>query len=973
MDVKGNDARLKWIAHDAAAICSLVDPLGSIVPVGRWEEFETPQSLLALASLAGMRQSGDATVMGANAGIAIPANILSCLDDELADALGLPTAVPFMFEINAIGHLGNLKLEGRWRDARGLRQRDLTRKGCFLQSRDTTYRLPSPFYEVSKALDAFNARIGVSAADQARAWGEIQDLIRARPEHFEPSKFLRQMRVVRANRFTLDFVRGEDGGFQIAPVPLAAAITSKQELSLFSDGSSEPVRVLSYAEQVKFQQAFQGRAEVQAQYLGGDDVYVLLSPDVQRSLDTVRRIQKESPEKRLAFAQNPFQFLGHGADEESPFYESRSFSDRVTGLGLIEKVTLPWQILGSHGWLPPQSIDVELKGHVVRVPTADLESAIVEVELAIVQGRAEASVAGLILPATVDTRDELLAARMLLDVEATGPLGPSEPKQNAEEAILRKQRVGLQLKRNLDEAEYAATLMARSQVDFALPAIRSTLKDHQLSAVRWLQQRWAKGHRGALLADDMGLGKSLSALSFMIWLRGAMRAGILSTRPMLIVAPVSLLDNWQAEHLQHIGDSPERFIDIVPAYGANLRREGPGRDVDTGAAMLNMGDLTIDRFGKPTCVLTTYETLRDYQQSFAAIRFGLVVLDEAQRVKNPASLSWHAVGALHADFWLALTGTPVENRLADLWAIADILEPSYLGSLRTFSAKYEGEFDPQALADLKRQLEQSPDGAPFMLRRLKEHVLDGIPTKHEQLHAREMPPVQVAAYSDVVQSANDKIAPKQMLAVVQQLRETSLHPLKPTSCSPTEYIASSARFEALFSLLDDIRSKNEAALIFLDRNLIEAYLARLIQVRYSLPDLPPIINGNVAGHRRSSLVKTFQAGTGFQVMILSPRAGGVGLTLTAANHVIHLSRWWNPAVEDQSTDRVYRIGQKKPVYVHYLQATLPGQPDQSFDERLHMLLQKKRSLSRDLLWPFESESSDSAALLGRTGAPALTE
>jgi hypothetical protein len=203
-----------------------------------------------------------------------------------------------------------------------------------------------------------------------------------------------------------------------------------------------------------------------------------------------------------------------------------------------------------------------------------------------------------------------------------------------------------------------------------------------------------------------------------------------------------------------------------------------------------------------------------------------------------------------------------------------------------------------------------------------------------------------------------------MLAVVQQLREISLHPMQPGEAQPVEYISASSRFLSLFTILDDVKSKDEKALIFVDRNLVEAYLARLIQTRYSLNRLPSIINGEVAGAKRQSFVDAFQSRSGFDVMILSPKAGGVGLTLTAANHVIHLSRWWNPAVEDQSTDRAYRIGQRKPVHVYYLQATLDDRPSHSFDERLHGLLVKKRALSRDLLWPFQTDEDDATALLG---------
>ena len=728
----------------------------------------------------------------------------------------------------------------------------------------------------------------------------------------------------------------------------------------------EPRRILSSEEQARFQRSFRARSEVEEQYLGGNDVYILLSPEVKRSLEVVRRIQDAPPADRLAFARNPFMFLKDtNSETEPPFCESRSFSDRVTGLGRLEKVTLPWQILGSQGWLPPRTMKIDVGGSIVEITPALLDGAIVDVELAIGKGEPTALVDGLELPASLETRDALLTARADLDARAAIE---TNPRRHSEDNPPPHERVGLQVTRNLEEAEYLARHAERSAVNFDLPKIDSELKAHQVSAVGWLQQRWMNGRRGALLADDMGLGKSFSTLAFMVWLRSAMQALLISARPMLIVAPVSLLKTWEIEHKRHIGTNTCAFTDIVRAYGQGLPRRAAGRDIDTGIAMLDMDQLTTDRFGKPTCVLTTYETLRDYQQSFAAIHFAVIVLDEAQRVKNPASLTWHAVSAMHSDFWLALTGTPVENRLADLWAIADIIEPGYLGSLRAFSKTYETEFDESALRGLKRSLEHAGDGAPFMLRRLKEHVLDGIPAKHEHVHPLPMPPVQALAYADVVESANDRIAPKQMLAIVQRLRETSLHPLKPAECSQAAYVSSSARFQSLFAILNQVYVASEKALVFLDRNLIEAYLAKLIQQQFRLATLPPIINGTVPGPKRQQLVDDFQQTPGFGVMILSPKAGGVGLTLTAANHVIHLSRWWNPAVEDQSTDRVYRIGQRKPVHVHYLQATLPLQPGQSFDERLHVLLQKKRALSRDLLWPFESEKSDSETLLGITPA-----
>ena len=199
------------------------------------------------------------------------------------------------------------------------------------------------------------------------------------------------------------------------------------------------------------------------------------------------------------------------------------------------------------------------------------------------------------------------------------------------------------------------------------------------------------------------------------------------------------------------------------------------------------------------------------------------------------------------------------------------------------------------------------------------------------------------------------------------LRGISLHPDPPEQAKDERYVEQSARLRAAFAALDRLRDRGEKALIFLESLEMQRYLAALLQRRYRLSALPMIINGSIAGPERQEGVDAFQAGdNGFDVIILSPRAGGVGLTLTAANHVIHLSRWWNPAVEDQCTDRVYRIGQERDVHVYYLQAIHPEFGEQSFDKRLHDLLERKRSLSREMLMPPLDPENDARRLYEET-------
>jgi SNF2 family DNA or RNA helicase len=211
-------------------------------------------------------------------------------------------------------------------------------------------------------------------------------------------------------------------------------------------------------------------------------------------------------------------------------------------------------------------VPVHFSHGTIEIEPSNIEPAIIDVEHAMTEQKPTATIAEVEIPANNENRDALLEARAVLDERANREILASEP--NAPKPQTRE-RIGLQVHRNFDEAEYRARRTERSRVIFELPKMASLLKEHQTEAVRWLQQRWANGRRGALLADDMGLGKTLSALAFMIWLRAAMQARTIPPRPILIVAPVSLLDNWQAEHKRHIGSSPNAFVDIVKAYGSH--------------------------------------------------------------------------------------------------------------------------------------------------------------------------------------------------------------------------------------------------------------------------------------------------------------------------------------------------------------------------------------------------------------------
>jgi SNF2 family DNA or RNA helicase len=489
-----------------------------------------------------------------------------------------------------------------------------------------------------------------------------------------------------------------------------------------------------------------------------------------------------------------------------------------------------------------------------------------------------------------------------------------------------------------------------------------------VDGIRWLQQRWREGMPGVLLADDMGLGKTLQALAFLVWLRDGMQASAVPLRPILVVAPTGLLKTWEEEHCRHLAEPG--LGQPLRGYGPELRglrAEGRGNELEVGRALLDA-----ERLRSADWILTTYETMRDYQHSFGAVRYAAIVFDEAQRIKTPGTLMTNAAKALNGDFVIAMTGTPVENRLADLWCIVDTAVPGLLRDLKSFSAEFENHAEREKLTSLKVQLteglfEGSGATPPVMLRRMKADHLPGLPVKHEHVRPEVMPPEQAAAYGNAVAAARTDDGRGRILEALHRLRGISLHPFAPGDAQEVQYVDQSARFRVMFEVLDRVHQAGEKCLIFLEDLAMQAYLAALLQRRYRLPRLPMLINGGIAGADRQARVNAFQnAGTGFDVMILSPRAGGVGLTLTAANHVVHLSRWWNPAVEDQCTDRVYRIGQEREVHVHLPQARHPEFEGESFDCKLHALLDRKRALSRELLAPPLDALRDAEELFKQT-------
>lgn len=934
---------LRWSrSRDGLEFSFVAD--GTRVGSADWSKVDDPQSRAGIGVLLGLAESGKATQKVETVHVGWDA--LASLTDRDAETVGLPRSVPFALDLRCDGTLdqSTCRFQVSWVDVGAKPVIGAVREGCLLARGSNEYRIPQPLYAIVKEAHAFNTAPPTTMEDRFLAWARIREQISGSAQA-HPSRYLESIRVFRPQAFTLHLDDDGNGSIRARPVPLKVSQRGDDE-SLFAQAgiASEllPPVLLS-----KFTERF-GQFDASTRYALDEGQYVVVDEPLRRAFAVVKEMQAADPATRRAFARNPRAALrdrldGAVSDEEleSLFQETEGYSDRVKGLGLWKPPSIPWMTSSGREWVPPEYLTEDANSELFE--TRKLEELVNALEAAIKNGETSVLFDGKAVAANQETLTE---ARQGLDARVATSKPTGEP-QSREKAPT----YALEITRNLEELGYEAQTSQRQCGPKTTPPCSTRLKEHQESGLRWLQERWSSGAPGALLADDMGLGKTLQALLFLAWLEEEMAAGRTERKPILVVAPTGLLKNWQDEMNHHLGTNG--LGPPLSAYGADLR------SLKTGPTSLDR-----DRVRSAAWVLTTYETLRDYHTEFGKVAFGVIVFDEIQKIKNPSILLTEAAKAMRKEFVVALTGTPVENRLTDLWSIGDAVHPGFLGELRSFVRRYDSDsVDEAALRELKHKTFEEPKNAPLILRRMKGSELKGLPNKHTHVLETTMPDKQATQYEHCLRAPT-------LLQALLGIRQASLHPAIEDIVPDDELIEESARFSALFKALDDVRSKRERALVFLEYHKVQEILAGLIQRRYSLPSKPLVISGLDAGARRKSKVDDFQQRRGFDVMILSPKAGGVGLTLTSANHVIHLNRWWNPAVEDQCTDRVYRIGQEKAVHVYYPVAVHPELGKKSFDWQLNELLERKRRLSSELLVPPGFTKKDMEDLSQSTGVRA---
>jgi hypothetical protein len=928
----------------------LLGPSGEIA-CDDWA-IEAPPSLSPGVDLAQRLRAADEAIDDGTV-LHIKQSAAAGLSTREARLIGLP---PFAEVLTAISTHGvmmrpDFRIEIAWKRPSGQAIAGAERCGAWLRIGTAWQRLPYELFTITELIEKLKELPAADTAARMRVIAELRESLPAAELSgtATSSGSIGAMTIAVADAFSLDLT---DEGPRSRLVPI-----------LHRAGQQDPTPLLSPEQQRIFgDDQFNRFNDARGLYPLGGSTYVVLTPPLRAALSEVRRVQSEPLETKRALLAAPRAFLRQALGEEADttlldhlVRETPAYADRVLGLGLWQARVVPWVSLERSDWLGSGGLErgvtkpqrgLLVQDEIIPLTPEQATKLRSKVEAAITAGERAVPFAidgrTVAIPADAQTQVSLAALEEPEPTRAPSRTGEAEPA------------TVLLIAPNENEVEIEARWTPRSGQDSSFPScLRTPLKVHQRDGLRWLQAAWREGRSGVLLADDMGLGKTLQALAFFAWLREGMQAGQITRAPLLIVAPTGLLENWMQEHDQHL--APPGLGKIFRAYGKELAGyRHPDKD--------GRPRIKIEALQEADCVLTTYETLRDYDRDFGKVKFAVIAFDEAQKIKTPGIRLTDASKAMNAEFRVALTGTPVENRLADLWCIVDTVHPAFLGELKRFSVQYERGPDPAELRVLKDRLDGSRGGRPpLLMRRLRRDHLPDLPLCEEAVIEEPMPPLQQEAYERVIHAARGSDSGG-ILKALAGLRTISLHPAPDDVSDDEMFIATSARLQITFNILDKIRVENERALIFLDDRQMQARLVTLIQRRYKLAGPPMIINGAIPGSVRQARVNKFQSdGSRFDVMILSPRAGGVGLTLTNANHAIHLERWWNPAVEDQCTGRVLRIGQTRPVTVHIPLAVCRGR--RSFDQNLHALLERKRELFRETLMPPEVSDDEKSALV----------
>lgn len=845
----------------------------------------------------------------------VPFENIYLIDEEDRLLLGVPDLYDKAIRLRALGMLNTSDFQFKIEFLSYVPDGDLLaceKSGNIICVNQKKYLLTEAQYELCNRVEEFNAtQEDEKTADfNLRCFADIKRL--AEEAGCQLDSYLENENVYVPERIKIELGRDEEGF------------------------TTEPA--VDIEENDKFQKAFEKMRKVMGQYPvqreNGERVRVVLNPEQKQNLEHIKRGGKHKTREEIKeIADHPTEYFDPDVFDLSEFY-----SDRVIEIGIYKPKFYPFVSPYKSCWIAGAKVETPENG-TTKITICD------ETELEdLLRGIQEAVEKKSGIVEYNDAQIDIDDARFLAETAKEQLKNPNKPvkvKDSDEEG-----RKVLIIEENAEDLGFSVNENAIERSDkytlFKNPFLREgfALKEHQEEGVAWLQYLYKSKASGCLMADDMGLGKTLQILYFIDW----HSRKYTHHKPYLIVAPVSLLENWRNEYNRFF-KSPRMNFNMLTS--SDIPRQ--------------FNKAVVDKMQKMDVILTNYESLRISQLNFCAVEFDVVALDEAQKIKSPGTLVTNAAKALKSNFKIAMTGTPVENTLLDLWCIMDFCVPGLLGNAKAFAAQYQSPLKNEDTDIVALGNEVHDKLGIYFMRRLKKDAAKDLPAKYELKEKVVMPSVQKSTYAGVVNDYVSGVQPN-MLVTIMNIREISEHPyLYDTTLpkhEPHELVDTSARLQATILFLDQIKIKDEKVILFAERKETQKMLQRICLDRYGV--VAKIINGDTPSivTRQSSNIQSrqesiddFQSVAGFNVIIMSPVAAGMGLNVTAANHVIHYSRHWNPAKESQATDRAYRIGQTKDVYVYYPMAI--SSDFKSFDETLDDLLSRKTSLATSTIFPTE--------------------
>lgn len=934
---------LKYTYDNTHFSFHFLDNSGSKIPVSDWEKLQS-EFLSQLAILNELRDNGLADFTEDSCKIE-GINILR-LNEIDKQILELPNAYPYEIFIEPDGVLTQKSFQfnyGFYDFAPNGTRLNTHRNGAIIKVEQVEYLLSENQYQICKAIDEFN-----NLSDSEK--GNVINL-----------KKLSELKLL-----------SKEGGLTLEHFLSNQELFIPEKIKLdidFNNGVLEILPSVEIENAIGFTNTFDKLPLIRDVYpvsgINGETTRVVISENQKSELQKVKAKRKVSDSKIIQeIIEHPELFFDEENIDFTVFY-----SDRVKEIGIYSPKFYPFASPYKSQWIPGIVIKDKVHGEkkIYFKTPEKLNDFIVQKENAIKEKKKTVEWENAEIPIE-DAEKFIITAKKQFE-------HPDKPVKQDKKTDLEV----LIIKENAELTEFTNGNELPDKLKHNFYEITNleagiSLKEHQREGISWLQSLCKENFAGGLLADDMGLGKTLQLLYFIEWHSQYCN----DNKPYLIVAPVSLLENWENEYQKFF--SPQN-LPLCKLYGGiSLTKENYPAKNQQDAKRLQFKQI----------ILTNYETLRSYQISLGLVDFAVIALDEAQKIKTPGTQITNASKALKADFKIAMTGTPVENTLVDIWCLMDFAVPGLLGNAKDFAKEYQKPLSDEN-TDIKALTEQLRNNiGVFIKRRLKKDVAKDLPTKHDDEKSRikkVMPPIQLERYKQEIEMANNSELEgvekrNQKLKSLWAVRDISDHPyllenqiLKFTS---DELISSSSKLQTTIGILADIKSKSEKVIVFADRRETQKMLQKIVYDVFGI--FTSIINGDTPTTKqlesksklsRQQTIDRFQEEEGFNVIIMSPIAAGVGLNVTKANHIIHFTRHWNPAKEEQATDRAYRIGQEKDVFVHYPMAIFPedmkdeaGNRLKSFDEILDILLNNKKALASNTLFPTEQAELTPEELFG---------